>query len=162
MAKRTYPTLPDGLETKLKAVAMLMESDPGFLDAPECPYPPGLREILRKLGSKSEKMAVSSLFSEDDDPSDRFGTVLEEIERTMSEFRMIENDLGNAEPKERIDYFKAKTALMERWIGQKEKIFTMREISEFQKIILGVIDEFLDKDQKQDLKKRLASLESLQ
>jgi hypothetical protein len=74
---------------------------------------------------------------------------LREIELTIEEMSDIEGSLSDAETSDRVQFVKAKTALIEKWVNVKEKLFSLKEISEFQSIIIRIMDDVLTLDQRQ-------------
>jgi len=146
--RNVYPTLPSGLETRLSAVVFAARGSRGYFDDPECPYGEDLKGLLRLLlgSGKAERVKVESVGL--DDNADKFDKMLKEIEETIEEMKSIEDDLTSGEVAERIQFVKAKTILLEKWIGIKEKIYNVREIAEFQAILIRQLDGVMSKDQR--------------
>lgn len=47
-----YPPLSEASMTPFRAIELQLKQDPGYLDAPECPYPPMVKAMLRRLGGE--------------------------------------------------------------------------------------------------------------
>lgn len=163
---RIYPRLPEGLDTTLKALMILVESDPKSLDDPKCPYSDTMKDLLKRLvkaggaggaGGVVEKTKLFGLVESEGTNKDEadFGIVLGELEATIEEFKALEKTLDDASPADSIAYYRARFQLVERWTSIKERLFNMRAMARFQSAIMEVMGEFLDKDQILDLKNRL-------
>jgi hypothetical protein len=75
--------------------------------------------------------------------------MLREIESTIVEMSNIEDDLTGGDASDRIQFVKAKTILIQKWVEIKEKIYNVREIADFQSIVIKMLDEVLSKDARQ-------------
>jgi|GEM_PF-6931204 len=156
----TYPKLPDGFEIRLQAVFLASNGiGKEYLEAPECPYTAKEKEYLRKLLFQEAKIEASTDWI--DEAGDRFDVMLREVEKTISEMKALENDLVGAETSDRVAVLKAKTALLEKWTSLKERIYTLKEVSEFQSVILETLDNVCNKDQRNEFMKRLQHLRSV-
>jgi hypothetical protein len=149
----TYPTFPPGLETRLAATVLAATTHKTFFEDPSCPYSEELKGFLRKIVSetrveKKERVRAEGNKDELDENADKFDLMLVEIESMMKEMDSIEDDLQDADTGDRVQYVKAKTALVEKWIGIKEKVYSVREIADFQTIVIELMDSVLDKDQR--------------
>ena len=78
------------------------------------------------------------------------------------QLKMIINDLEamgasmtKAEPKDRIDYYKAKTTMYDKLISMRDKALNIKAVYDFQNTILEFMNDVLDKDQITKLMKRL-------
>lgn len=155
-----YPKLPDSFEIRLQAVLLSSEGlGREYLDAPECPYTAKEKELLSKLLGFEARKAPSGL--EIREGQDKYDALLDEVESTISEMKLLENELSGAETSDRVAVLKAKTALLEKWTSLKERIYSLKEISEFQSIILAVMDDVCNVDQRSEIMKRLQHLRSV-
>lgn len=172
----TYPNLPDGFEMKLKAVELAFsaesEGDVDVYLGAACPYSDGAKRLLRKLlapeggggGGGAVVGAVNPFRGEDMDEVDRFDLLLEEVEVTIGQMRDLEASLGGSGDADRSDMvavLKAKTALLEKWVGLKDRALNLREMAEFQAVVLKALDEVLSVDQRAEMVERLRGLKSI-
>ena len=156
----TYPKLPDGFEIRLQAVVLASNgTGKEYLEAPECPYTTKEKDFLRKILAQEIRIEVSTDWI--DEAGDKFESMLREVEKTISEMKALENDLVGAETSDRVAVLKAKTTLLEKWTSLKERIYTLKEISEFQSVILETLDTVCNKDQRNEFMKRLQHLRSV-
>lgn len=171
----TYPNLPEGFETKLKAIEMACSAEPdvdAYLGA-GCPYSDGAKRFLKKIlapvgngGNVGAGAGGTNPFREEGmDDVDRFDLLLEEVEVTIGQMRDLEASLGasgDADRSDMVAVLKAKTALLEKWVGLKDRVLNLREMSEFQRIVLKALDEVLTVDQRGEMVSRLRGLKSVE
>jgi hypothetical protein len=153
-SKFVYPALPPGLETRFEAILLASKGSRGYLDDPQCPYAPEMKRFLRLIlaPARAERAKDSGEAANAvglDANADKFDKMLAEIADTIDEMSSIEADLSDGEASDRIQFVKAKTILLEKWVNIKEKIYNVREIAEFQAIIIRILDGVLSKDQRQ-------------
>jgi hypothetical protein len=150
MAINVYPSLPQGLETRLSAVLLTARGGKGYFSDPKCPYSPELKAILIKcVGTDAEERKIVAEVVELGADADKYDHMIREIESTIVEMSNIENDLSGGEASDRIQFVKAKTILIQKWVEIKEKIYNVREIADFQSIVIKMLDEVLAKDARQ-------------
>lgn len=178
-----YPVLSADFETRLNAVVASQKSSGmtprDYLNDPTCPYGGALKaHLLRILGGGVGGVAVGGVGDIDLDAvenlfdvkqaageGDKFTIMLQEVELTISQVAEIERLLkssGAADASDFVSLMKTKTSLMEKWVNLKGNIFTLKEMSEFQAVVLGIVDELLDVDGRAELKKRLRGLRSVE
>lgn len=168
---KTYPQFPVGIETRFAAVKMAAgdaEDARAYLDDPACPYSLQLKEILRVIllgGSEGAlgangNLAVAPLFLPDaaQDDEARADLVLDEVQATIDAMRNIERSLDADDTDGRMSLLKSKTGLLEKWVQIKERAYGIKQVAEFQRLVMSVLDAKLAKDDIQDLKKRLKEL----
>lgn len=163
-----YPNLPEGIEVRLNAVLVAAGGQGSrYLDDPACPYPANLKAVLRPLLVKERQTTVGVGGDENQfdglEEGDRFDLLLKEVEQTITSMKQIENDLSvESDSGDRIQLVKAKTGLLEKWVGLKERVYSLKEISEFQRIMMETLDQVLTVDQRADVMARLNDLRSIQ
>lgn len=154
-----YPKLPDQFAFRLQALILAAEGEgKKWLDSIECPYSDTEKQYLIKLLDFEPRIADV----ESDFDGDKYDNILQEVERTIRAMQSLENDMVGAETGERVQVLKAKTALLEKWVNLKERIFNLKEVSEFQSVILTVLEEVCDVDQRNLVMERLAHLSSVE
>ncbi len=152
MTKRTFPQLPPEMASRLQAIHELSKSDPGYFEDTWCPYPEEVKALLR--GQVVSGPAIK-LFESEADDGERADVVLSEVESTIEEMKSVELKLSESETSEKIAFYRAKTQLLERWVSLKEKLHSIKQVSEFQRVVVRTLEQFLDKDQVQDFKNKL-------
>lgn len=152
----------------LRGVVSQNEMHHRYLDREECPYSDSVKDFLHQFLSGRTGTAVNTALPdaiaaiEEDYSSDK-GLFLEK--QVLSLFRDLEeynSNLRTKDSKEKMDYFKMKNVLIVKLIEAQERVLNLREMSEFQVIILQFLDEVCDTDQRSELMKRLEHLNSVQ
>lgn len=180
----TYPNLPESFETRMRAVSLAAAAEDdveSWLGGAGCPYSEEAKKLLRKmLGSGSgsgsggggsgeggsgnrggDGAEIENVFGGLKD-IDKFDVLLGEVEATISEMRELERAMrGEDDPAARVAVLKAKTTLLEKWTSLKSSVFSMREMAEFQGIILEVLDKVLSVDQRGEVMSMLRNLKSV-
>ena len=146
--KNLYPALPPGLETRLGAIVVAARGAKGYLEDSACPYSEEMKSFLKLMlgGAKRERVKVET--EELDEGADKYDKMIAEIQSTIDEMASIEEDLEGGDTADRIQFVKAKTILVEKWVNIKERIYNVREIAEFQSILIRTLDAVLTKDQR--------------
>lgn len=131
------------------------KNGPEWLDRRDCKYSPAIKKFLTEITQPSVSggvvAEVEDLFEGNDEPE-----VLDrQIQRVINRMDAMEATLPNLEPNEKIAFFKAKTALLEKLITLREKTNNLREIAEFKAKIIAFLDEICSPDQITELMGRL-------
>jgi hypothetical protein len=127
MPNNIYPSLPQGLETRLTAVLLAARGNKGYFTDVKCPYSTELRTVLSKfVGAESEERKVVAEVVELGTDADKYDHMIREIESTIVEMRNIEDDLTDGDASYRVQFVKAKTILIQKWVEIKEKIYNVR------------------------------------
>lgn len=140
-----------------------------YLTAGECPYQPVLKQVLRAwlapaVGGEpglDGNLGVAPLFQDNasgQTDEDRADLVLDEVQRTIDAMRNIEQSLDADDTDSKMNLLKSKTGLLEKWVQIKERSYSIKQVAEFQRLVVSVLDDMLDKDKVQDFKKRLAEI----
>lgn len=172
-----YASMPEEFISHFRAVVSTFKASglsvKSYLNGPSCPYSIEMREVLSRI--LPEAPTSSELIDETDRlvgvadvaPLDKFDVVLAQIEKTMGDVDDLQETLdgkvesGDADSKDLINLIRARTTLFEKWTQMQERIFTLKEMSEFQAVVVRFMDDLLDVDQIAELKKRLRSFRSL-
>jgi hypothetical protein len=70
---------------------------------------------------------------------------MRELENTIASMKTLETEEG-FDANDRVAVLRAKTSLIERWVSAKKDLFGVREMSEFQMVVLAAMEELLDVD----------------
>jgi hypothetical protein len=135
-----------------------MSENPGYLSNEACPYSPKTVEFLQDL---TRRDVVSEIPSFEGD-LDKLDYVESEIVRVLTDLTALSANLGTADHSEKLQVAKARAPLVEKLTNLREKVWNMREMSEFQAQILRFLENDCTKDQVQALKERLRGLKSVE
>lgn len=160
MSDRTYPPLPQALGMQLEAVRMQMEFDPAYLLQPECPYSEQLKAFLRQLVTpvrKGRDDMVTAVFKADQDDDQQVNSLLDEVAAAINSMKALQKDMDSegVDTSDRLTFFKNYSSMMERFLSLKEKAAGMKQLYEFQRIVIQTMEQVLDKDQVLEFKNKL-------
>lgn len=151
--KPFYPDLKEANLMPLKAILAQTERFPDLLDQPECPYSEDVKALLRPL-------LPSSLNVEIDLDEGKPEAIETQILGLMRDLKVMNQSLGTKDHSEKLQFYKLMTTLTEKLISLRERTLNLREMSEFQLIVIQFLEEVCSKDQISDLMDRLKSLSS--
>lgn len=157
-----YPGLSEDVILTLKLVKAGMDQyGEDYLDDAECPYPEATKKFLRGLlvgvggGVGVGVEDVANIFDGEDVVEVEVLDV--QIQKILSRMDAMEKELGGMEPNERLNFFKTRTALMEKLITLREKTENLRMLSEFKAVVVSVLEDVCDADQIGEFRKRLGA-----
>jgi len=156
MSQPFYPTLPEAVVLQLRVVLNQMKDLPDYLD--KAPYSDDLKDFLKELNGRVVEQKTVAF----DGEMDRLDYVETEIVAVMTDLAALVASLGNADHSEKLQVAKARAGLIEKLVAAREKVWTMREMAEFQARIMSFLSDVCSKDQIQDLKQRLKDLKSVE
>lgn len=156
-----YPGLSEDVVLTLKLVKAGMDQyGDDYFDDAECPYSEATKKFLRGFLVKGvERMEgvedVANIFDGDDVVEVEVLDV--QIQKILSRMDAMEKELGGMEPNERLNFFKTRTALMEKLINMREKTENLRMLSEFKAVVVSVLEDVCDADQINEFRRRLGA-----
>lgn len=150
-----YPDINDATLIPLRVLRVLSNTNPGLLDAAECPYTEDQKALLRGVIGETG-------FSEDrpsflDSAEDRSEIMARQIALTLEDMRDIEKKLGSMDQKDKIAFLKAKPGLLEKLLELSDKNLGQKAVGDFMKRMYAFIDSKLDADQRTALIKELGA-----
>lgn len=148
-----YPTLPEAVILQLRVVLNSLREKPDYLD--QSPYSTEIRDFLKELNGRT----VQSVGRTFDGEMDRLDYVEQEIVIVLEDLATLVKSLGNADHSEKLQVAKARAGLIEKLVAAREKVWTMKEMADFQAKITGFLSEICTKDQIQALKERVKGAE---
>lgn len=146
-----YPQIDLDQLLPIKVVLTSISDDPLWLERPECPYDKDTREALWTMwltfrAKPSKKTETISVVKTDEDKwtdvANELNTLFEDLKNAASETEALP-DL-----KEKLNYFRVATSLIEKIVGLGERASNVREVSAFQAKVLAVFDEVLTPEQR--------------
>lgn len=145
-----YPKIPDDQLMQFKVVVQNMLKDAEYLKSADCPYSRDMIEFLTTLRPPE----VADIFG-DLEGADEAMMIDDQLKMIINDLEAMGAMMIKAEPKDKIDYYKAKTAMYDKLIAMRDKANNIKAMYDFQNTILGFMQEVLDKDQVTALMKRL-------
>lgn len=121
--------------TGLRAVRLLLEKDPTYLDNPECPYNPDLKAFMKELFKPAA--AVRAMVRYDDD------NIFTEVCDMYDQVRASITTLGAVDAKERSQILKNATELLTKLVTLREKQSGIRDQARFVKSVIELLEAVL-------------------
>lgn len=133
----TYPPASSSslTMTALRAIRLLLEKDPAYLDHPECPYNPELKAFLKDLFKPVA--AVRQMIRYDDD------NIFTEVCDMYDQVRESITNLGAVDAKERSQILKNATDLLTKLVTLREKQSGIRDQARFVKSVIELLEAVL-------------------
>ena len=117
-------------------------------------YSPELRAALLTLLESGSVVVV-------DEEAGPTIDVMAQIEGMIHQINDLRRQVGKMDPNDQASMMKNQMGLFEKWVSLREKVLNLREMSEFQQIVIGFMDEVLTPTQRTDFMNRLRPLVSL-
>ncbi|WP_157861996.1 hypothetical protein [Methylobacterium sp. Leaf361] len=162
MTDRVFPNLPQTLGFSFEAIRQQMEVDPGFLTDPACPYPDQLKGFLRKLVAPARGAEIDpedAIFREGQGLDDEADSLIREVKTAINSMKRLQRDMESSDDiGERLQFLKNYSSLMDRYLGIQEKAHGLKQMYEFQRLVIEIMEQVLDKDARLDFKERLKKI----
>jgi hypothetical protein len=145
----SYPPISDVTLVPIRTIDLLLKEHPDALSRPDCPYPAHIRTFLaRILDRKLEKVAVVEVEMDLEQLGIEISALYQDIRETLK--------VEIADPKDKVAVIKTGTEQLNRLIGLREKVMNLREMSEFQRAVMEVLEQVVTPAQRSEFVERLA------
>lgn len=170
-----YPTLRLGVLQGLATLKVQCDAEEGFLRKAECPYDNDTVELLEKLFAPKEIERLVEV--EIDKPSrgktgrpttktelsdDDAAEMENEAKQLLNDLRgldkTLDGEMKTLDTKTKLDIIKAKTTLLEKLVTIRERFTNARRVIDFEKTIIGILDDLVAEEQRDEFVKRLEKL----
>lgn len=140
-------------EQLIPIIAVLQ--NPDLLDRADCPYDKSTIDFFRSIlnQDRSESSGVS-IFDQD---IDKLDVIEHEVAVLMNDFKKYGENLSIDDTSEKLQYFKTQAALLEKLINHRERIYNLKQISEFQKMVIECLEEICSEEQQEQFMEKLKS-----
>lgn len=144
-----YPNLSSAQTTAVRVALDQLELDPLWLDRPACPYDEATVEGMRALWSRV-RAAVSAKpeRGEVQLEGDAWETLGVEANNILRDLIDMRDDIQGAEASDKLAYFKAAAALMERMVQLGERANNIKHVSDFTRRVMDVFEQVLSPEQR--------------
>jgi hypothetical protein len=159
-----YPHIDELVGWALQTVITLACEDSEYLRDPSCPYDDKVKHIINEV--VSFRQGWKTLPKESTAPPPPSTPVTEdEIDTTLAEdlytvFTELKNygkTIGTSDQTERMAYFRTATSLLERLVNARERALGVKQIKDFQDMVLTIMEDTLTMDQRTEVMERLRS-----
>lgn len=148
-----FPRLPSGTVDSLRVISRHLKDNPAYFESGICPYSASDQAWLKsaflpKDPSEDEAKAVVSAA----DVIDSLKTPEQWSDLAVKAYRLYEEletlQDSNLDPGEKIQVIKAKAGLLERLNIAGKEALGYKQVAEFMKTIMEIMEEVLDQDQR--------------
>lgn len=141
MTKAHYPPIVEATLTPFRAIEIQLQSNPGFLDAEECPYPPQIKAMLRRLtGDMSVDTGTGAAQKLVDAGEDALDLEIAEIYLT------VKRDMGTytgSDMKDKMSFLKTAQDLLTKLVDLQARRHNIRNAAKMQRSVVEALEEFL-------------------
>lgn len=161
MSKPHYPPLSEATLTPFRAIEIQLQNDPDFLDRPECPYPPMIKAMLRRLAGGQMAVATGT-----EDAQALVDAGLEGLDIEIAKlFLQVKQDINTytgSDPKDKMAFTRTAQDLLSKIVDMQAKRYNVRNFARAQAIMVEVLEEFLTPAQRTTFLTKLESLNNVQ
>lgn len=153
-----YPNVKEDLFLPLKVAVQNAKRDPAYLEHPDCPYPPKIKAFINDLITPTaQEGAPATSGSTFLDPGvDSTEVLLKELDRLYTDLMSFRSTLNGMEPNEKATFFKTSMSLLEKIANLKERGLNMKEMADFQRSVITVLEEHFDDKNRESVIQALA------
>jgi hypothetical protein len=145
-----YPSIDDALLVPFRALQQQLVKTPDLLTRAECPYPPAIRAELTQLLQAPAPEAMD-LDLEDID------TLEGEISQLYRNVKAFSAGMAQSKDKDAINLYKTLTSLLEKIMEMRGSVLNMKNMSDFQRRVLEVLDNIVTPEQRAEFIEKLGS-----
>lgn len=169
--KPYYPTINLGALASLTTIKQQSEAHEDYLDREECPYDEDTRDTLRRLLLKEvvveekvierivEKVVEKPVPDGKRGPRTKDGPdvseVQKEVDELRQELRQLKIDGKGLQVGDKIQIIKTRAGLIEKMAAMSERVVNIKRMSNFQSAVLGILDDLMNDDQRQEFMRRM-------
>lgn len=152
----SYPNITEAALTPFRAIEIQLKATPDLLDRPECPYPPLVKAMLRRLiGGEMVNTGSDTLLDAAEASLD------EEIASLYRTVRQDANNYTGSDMKDKMAFLKVSNELLTKIVDLQSKRFNIRNMARMQRIVIEAMEEHLDPAQRSALIEKMEALHDL-
>jgi hypothetical protein len=142
-----YPRLDDATLIPFRAIEALLKQTPDLLQRDDCPYSASVREFLVTRLGKGEFKKID--YSDDD--------LETEIADLYTELKRAGLSVTMSDPKDKIAMLKTASELLTKLVSLKERIQNVRQMGQFQRTVVELMERILTPAQRSNFVDSLGS-----
>lgn len=136
-----YPDITADSLTPFRTLVALLNKDPGLLLRSDCPYEPKTLEFLtRYFGKPPEEEYDLEALSDPENLDHELAKLYAGLIRFQNSDRI--------DPKERVQWAKAMTGILNKIIEMRERVFNLKKYSNFQTRVMTFLETVATPDQR--------------
>ncbi|WP_037500706.1 hypothetical protein [Sphingomonas jaspsi] len=172
-----YPTLRLGVLSGLADLKAQCDATPGFLRKPDCPYDNDTVALLEKLFQPKEIEVIVEKYIDKptrgqvgrpkksgeitDDDAVELETEAKELLKELRELgKDADGELKNLDTSTKLTIIKTQTTLMEKLVSIRERFASVRKVATFQSTVVGILDDLVPDEKRDEFLKRLEPFRS--
>lgn len=145
--KPYYPPMSEATLTPFRAIEVQLKQDPGYLDAPECPYPGMVKAMLRRLSG--EFGGDTGTDENVDDLVDAASDTLDvEIAKLYKSVQRDSLTYTGSDTKDKMAMTKMAAELLARLIDLQAKRENIRNFARSQRVMIECMESYLTPGQR--------------
>lgn len=164
----TFPTLRIGVLQSICELKDKFNANDTLFDGKDCPYDAetiaALRQIFkikivettiekiieREVTGARGRPKVDSKLSEEDQQ-----TVEESARELLDQLKTLGEGEKGLDTQTKIQIIKTKATLIEQILKIRERLFNVKRSSQFQTVVIGILDDLMDEDRRDAFMKRI-------
>ena len=145
MMERFFPPIDEDVLIQMNLARRLAADDEEYLSDTDCPYSDDLKALLSPMrgGGGGGAIDVEAIDLE------------QEILTLQSDLKQYGGDLKASDTAEKSTYFRLMTSLLEKITTLKERTHNLKQIAEFERVLMEIMDDILSPDQRTAVMQRL-------
>lgn len=151
MSTPYFPPLTAEHLVPLRALKQLLVNSPDLLNHPNCPYDDDVREFLKLM------LAPADLAKDEIISLDTPEAMDAQLEHIYSNLMKFQSELNKSDSKDKLQWAKAAISIIDRVISLKERVLNLKNFSNFQKTMIGILDDVLEPHQRTEVVERLGN-----
>jgi hypothetical protein len=154
-----YPTITDAALTPFRALEIQLKDIPDLLDRAECPYPPTIRAMLRRL----TRTDMAGVHVEKGDPLTQAdeGALVDEIAALYRSVKTDATAYVGTDIKDKMSLMKTSNDLLTKLVDLQGKAFNIRAMARMQRLIVETMEEHLTPGQRTEFITKLEALQDV-
>lgn len=170
-----YPSIDLSLVASLTTIRLMLDNNPDYLDDKACPYDAATIADLKELLKPKVKVVKQVVEKIIERPTEAVSTGVDPsagpvklkesaipIEDVEAEIRDIKDELKRLkvesvglDTNDQVQIIKTRASLVEKMVDFKERITNVKRLSNFQSVVLGILDDLIQDEKRLEFIKRL-------
>lgn len=179
MQNQYFPAINPGVLSALMTIRQQLDLNPAYLDDAAAPYDPDVKDLIRDLVAVrtveiekivevekivEKRVEVAAQASEGGGqrgPKVKGGgtqnaeVIGKEITDTLNDLRQLKLNSKTLQPADKLSIMKTQAMLLEKLITMEERNTNIKKTSQFMSTVMGILDDFMSDEVRQQFIKRI-------
>lgn len=134
MDGRHYPEISESALWPLKTIATQLKEDPSYLSDPACPYPDVIKQLFTGALVRSIDPAATEAAAGEED-------LEENLKSLWRDLKAFGSTLKAGDEAQRVSYFRAATAILEKLVKLQADAFSVKRQKEFEAWVFAFLED---------------------